>query len=652
MPGYLSETAFVGKLSFDIIMWIVILFITFYCIRRNPTDYDTNYRKRNRMIFGSLCFLAAMGFLFWGFMLPEDFAIRNYFLSTFGTYTPNETMIQLGMSPTVSPRAVGVTPIFALPTYEQWLILQKINSFAVTFALGIIFFFFKKSSTRTLAKVRKVCGYIFLIFLVPAALNIHLYFDLEEFIVTIPIYIITWLLLRTYRKDFVEPTLPVESVQHGDNKDFAPIKPEMRADVTLEPSQPKYNSKNYLFSSLKDLRDKMKYTPSTSKLSIIICSVLGGIFFILSMITSCIYGLNIYKEREYKYNDTYDVWLRDYGCDWMMSRYADIDTSLGIPILGNNSLCLNSYNKYSNVLYGFRTTLPQYYHLLSYEITDSATFLISQFERLNTEGYYPQIEINREGDQQSTEMIYWDKYITKYYNYGYGGGTYSSNKWYRKHIIKICRNKAYELVAHVPDINLYDDSLEYKIYSLEDPKIKLNIELLTILIWGSISITIIIGILLLLLLCNNIKCSKTKNERAVILFKYQMISTIIEFVIVNVLIIFDVFYLDIEEHILINSIYTITFLLRITLIIQAYKKTNILDDTYYLIPQKIKNLVNRYSASEAPLRALLVFIIFPLYYLLTLPGGFFFLLYIIPAVIVYTLVFFIQWIIKGTKESL
>ena len=29
MVGYLSETAFVGKLSFDIIMWIVILFITF-----------------------------------------------------------------------------------------------------------------------------------------------------------------------------------------------------------------------------------------------------------------------------------------------------------------------------------------------------------------------------------------------------------------------------------------------------------------------------------------------------------------------------------------------------------------------------------------------------------------------------------------------
>ena len=166
MVGYLSETAFVGKLSFDIIMWIVILLITFYCIRRYPTDYDTNYRKRKRIILGSLCFLAALGFLFLGLMLPEDFAIRNYFLSTFGTYTPNETMIQLGMSPTVSPRAVGVTPIFALPTYEQWLILQKINSFAVTFALGIIFFFFKKSSTRTLAKVRKVCGYIFLIFLV------------------------------------------------------------------------------------------------------------------------------------------------------------------------------------------------------------------------------------------------------------------------------------------------------------------------------------------------------------------------------------------------------------------------------------------------------------------------------------------------------
>lgn len=244
MVGYLSETAFVGKLFFDIIMWIVILLITFYCIRRNPTDYDTNYRKRNRMIIGSLCFLAAMGFLFWGFMLPEDFAIRNYFLSTFGTYTPNETMIQLGMSPTISPRAVGVTPIFALPTYEQWLILQKINSFAVTFALGIIFFFFKKSSTRTLAKIRKVCGYIFLIFLVPAALNIHLYFDLEEFIVTIPICIITWLLLRTYRKDFVEPTLPVESVQHRDNKDFAPLTPKLKVTNTMN-NEPVYSVRKF-----------------------------------------------------------------------------------------------------------------------------------------------------------------------------------------------------------------------------------------------------------------------------------------------------------------------------------------------------------------------------------------------------------------------
>ena len=51
MVGYLSETAFVGKLSFDIIMWIVILLISFYCIRRYPTDYYTNYRKRNRMSF-------------------------------------------------------------------------------------------------------------------------------------------------------------------------------------------------------------------------------------------------------------------------------------------------------------------------------------------------------------------------------------------------------------------------------------------------------------------------------------------------------------------------------------------------------------------------------------------------------------------------
>ena len=449
MVGYLSETAFVGKLSFDIIMWIVILFITFHCIRRNPTDYDTNYRKRNRMILGSLCFLAALGFLFLGFMLPEDFAIRNYFLSTFGTYTPNETMIQLGMSPTVSPRAVGVTPIFALPTYEQWLILQKINSFAVTFALGIIFFYFKKSSTHTLAKVRKVCGYIFLIFLVPAALNIHLYFDLEEFIVTIPICIITWLLLRTYRKDFVEPTLPVESVQHGDNKDFAPIIPELKTEIQQDEKlfSNKIRSvllKNIIKYSTISMKD-FKYSHKTH-IRLLTTSLFLSI--ILSSAFLSIY--QYYRERceGYEYNSTYDLWISRESY-WKMQEYAHVDYKLGEPIFEDCSLYFNRY-WYDNGIYKGQ---PQYCRLLSYKIIeDSALYISTQMKRLEDDGYeyYGTITMDK-NNSSHLQLVFYDG-INHHFKYMHDGVLREAHQWCRKHVLEVRRGKAYEFIAYVPDI--------------------------------------------------------------------------------------------------------------------------------------------------------------------------------------------------------
>ena len=67
----------------------------------------------------------------------------------------------------------------------------------------------------------------------------------------------------------------------------------------------------------------------------------------------------------------------------------------------------------------------------------------------------------------------------------------------------------------------------------------------------------------------------------------------------------------------------------------------------YLIPQWLKKTINHFATSEAPLRAMLVFVIFPLFYICTLPCGIFALLYLIPAIVLYILVFFIIWIIKG-----
>ena len=646
MVGYLSETAFVGKLSFDIIMWIVILLITFYCIRRYPTDYDTNYRKRNRIILGSLCFLAALGFLFWGFMLPEDFAIRNYFLSTFGTYTPNETMIQLGMSPTVSPRAVGVTPVFALPTYEQWLILQKINSFAVTFALGIIFFFFKKSSTRALAKVRKVCGYIFLIFLVPAALNIHLYFDLEEFIVTIPICIITWLLLRTYLKDFVEPTLPVESVQHGDNKDFAPIIPELKTEIQQDEKlfSNKIRSvllKNIIKYSTISMKD-FKYSHKTH-IRLLTTSLFLSI--ILSSAFLSIY--QYYRERceGYEYNSTYDLWISRKSY-WKMQEYAHVDYKLGEPIFEDCSLYFNRY-WYDNGIYKGQ---PQYCRLLSYKIIeDSAQYISTQMKRLEDDGYeyYGTITMDKHNSSH-LQLVFYDG-INHHFKYMHDGVLREAHQWCRKHVLEVRRGKAYEFIAYVPDFKIYDNDVE-NTYLLDDPAHLWNLKTWLHLAWSFIILSCVLIIYLFVLFIKTTK--QTQNTRAKNLLMYLFASLFIEYLIYVLLLLTPTSFRD--YYGLEVSLIFITYLLifRLPLMIYTFNISKTEENVYYLFPQWLINFLNRYTSSEASIRAMLVFIIFPLFYLCTLPCGIFVLVYLIPAVIIYLLVFFIVWIIKGTTQEI
>lgn len=647
MVGYLSETAFTGKLFFDIIMWIVILLITFYCIRRNPTDYDTNYRKRHRTILGVLCFISAAGLLFLDFVLPENFAIRNYFLSTFGTCTPNETMIQLGMSPTVSPRAAGVTPVFALPTYEQWLILQKINSFSLTFALGVIFFFFKKTSTRILAKVRKVCGYIFLILLVPAALNIHLYFDFEEFIVTIPICVITWLLLKTYRKDFVEPMLFVESVQHGDNKDFAPIAPEINTKNTLEDKGSSSTRKatslfvNIVKSPTKIINSfKTSYKARISLLTISLC-----LSIILSVVFVSIYQYSKNQSERYEYNSTYDLWTLKHD-GWEMQRYAHVDYKLGEPILEDCSLYFERYWYYE----GYYQGQPQRCRLLSYKILeDSAQYISTQIKRLENEGYefYGTITIDKKNNSSHHQLVFYDG-ISHHFRYKHDGVLRTAHQWCRKHILEVRRGKAYEFIAYVPDFKIYDNGVE-DTYLLDDPALLWNLKTWLYLAWPFIILSCVLIICLFVLFIKN--TTQIQNSRAKNLLKYLLTSLLIEYLICIPLAFTSTSFSDYYsfEISLIFIIYMLIF--RLPLMIYTFNKSKTEENIYYLLPPWLMNFLNRYTSSEASIRAMLVFIIFPLFYLCTLPCGIFVLAYLIPTVIIYMLVFFIVWVIKGTTQN-
>ncbi|MBO5673275.1 MAG: hypothetical protein J6S09_03175 [Paludibacteraceae bacterium] len=638
MPGYLSETAFVGKLSFDIIMWIVILFITFYCIRRNPTDYDTNYRKRYRTIMGVLCILGAIGLMF---INQKNVLLPNYYLSTFGTFTPNETMIQYGMGPNVPMREAGVEAVFALPTFEQWLILIKIKSFSVWMGFGIMFLFFKKSSTRPVAKVRKAFGYLFLLFLVPATLASHHFFDWEEFLFTGVAILMAWLLLRTYRKDAIVPTLPEESKQHSENKDFAPIEPEEEIAISVEDNYKGSQTDNE--QRLHVCSNNRKSCYDKSKLVILLLSVFSSLCMLLSIVFTSIYCYSKEHCDRYLYSSKYDLWyLRN--CDWEMKRYYDVDHKLGKPIVEDYSLYLERYGRINrNGYYTGWTNAspPQYYRLLSYNIDDSTSYISDQIKRLEKDGCCFEINISMKNNKTNQQLVFYDR-IKDNFEYLHNGLILQSEYWYRKHIVEVRRGKAYEFIAYVPDLAIYDDSYESDYYLLDSPQKVWHIKMWKTITWLFIICTILFLITLLSYMIYTKQRLQIKNKRAFSALMYQLICLILE-CFMYVIYTFGVGF--IYENTIIYAIFLLSF--RLPLIIYTFRKIKCESGSYSLFPQWLENTINHFATSESPMRAMLVFVIFPLFYICTLPCGIFALIYLIPAIVLYILVFFIIWIIKG-----
>ena len=649
MLGYLSVTAFLGKLFFDIIMWIVILIITFFCIRRNPTDFDTNYRKRNRTVLGMLCFISAVGFLFLDLVLPEEVTLRNYFLSIFGTFTPNETMIQYGMGPNVPIREVGVKSVFALPTLEQWLVLRKVSNFALMSALGIMCLFYKKSSTRIISKVRKVLGYISLLFLVPAAFDSFHYFDFEEFIFVAVVCLITWLLLRTYRKDAKIPSLPTESIQYGENKDFAPIQPDTEVILSTDnSSSSRMSTKSSLLINKMRQKRLCNMLNSSGNAKTIILLIMTALFAISFLVFNSYRGYYIKEnyEREWRYDPDCDVWFT--GHWWRQSQGTRMNKVV--------SLYHQSYYQNGNTIVG-HGKLPQYYRLFSYITDDSVNYISNQIVRLEQRNvvWKSNVFIDQYGKSRN-QLVFWDYegssfYFTCYRN---NEGRIYSKCWERKHILEVCRNKVYEFIAYYPSgyYGSYDNELE-DTYSPDHPNSKFFSELkkIEILLWILLLTTCLSGIVFIVLLAKKIKQEQIKNSRAYKLIMYQLTLTIIEFIMYAIIILTT--SLDYNFYYNPNLIYCVTLLfVRMPLLLYVYRKIREEDNLYYLFPQWLMNFINRYTTSERPIRAFLVFIIFPLFYLCTLPCGIFALAYIIPAIIIYLLVFFIVWIVKGATVEI
>ena len=148
---------------------------------------------------------------------------------------------------------------------------------------------------------------------------------------------------------------------------------------------------------------------------------------------------------------------------------------------------------------------------------------------------------------------------------------------------------------------------------------------------------------------------QAKNKRAFILFQYMAWSLFAEYTIHLIVIIpnLPLGNYDFENlSIFLCIFFGYLCLVRIPIMIYTYKRIFKEGDRFYLLPQWLIRFVNSYAESEASMRAMLAFIIYPLFYLCTFPAGIFFLFYLFPAIIIYIIVLFVIWVIQGNTKQI
>ena len=182
MKDFVTEEQFYVILALKIILGVINAYLMYRFAVRNPTNYDTIYRKRMRYVYGGLCCILAISSIVLLFHGPFFSQQSWYYLSTYGTVTPSRGTLETGISANQIVRAPGAHCIWGRQTFEQWSIGRNVVNVLFFIALAIYFFAMKRSSVRWFAKVRKAIGYVLLL-TAPAQINTLHYFDIIEIIV-------------------------------------------------------------------------------------------------------------------------------------------------------------------------------------------------------------------------------------------------------------------------------------------------------------------------------------------------------------------------------------------------------------------------------------------------------------------------------------
>lgn len=225
MENFLSASQFCCLVFLKVAIGLFIVYLMYKFAVRNPTDYDTLYRRRMRYVYGFLCTALALGFLFLAFRRPFSYSLPYYYLSTYGTYTPDEVALQYGITSNMVIRAPGIKCVWGRMTFDQWSISANISSAIALTALAVYAFNMKRSSVKWFAKLRKGIGYVMLLTFPAQIEGLH-YFDFYEFVPLVVYLLVVYLFVRSYKLDFKTASKPIES-QHKNVQEFVAERPEV-----------------------------------------------------------------------------------------------------------------------------------------------------------------------------------------------------------------------------------------------------------------------------------------------------------------------------------------------------------------------------------------------------------------------------------------
>ena len=314
---FLSTEQFFQHLQCAIVMQVIIMICMVNFAKRQPTDYDTKYMRRWRVVSGIAWFVLA----FFQFFIIEKFSLPIYYYAIYGTMTPSTDIIQTGVSPylTLYPNVE-----WGHLTFQQWLLETRIENVLRYISLGLYFILYKPSSVKKWVKVRKFIGYTLLLYFLPATINFH-YFSIAEFASIIIVSLCIYFLTRTYKKDAVAPIAPESHIGYNGKpvEDMQPIEPEEKVQLEenvvsrfSESEKVTNKEKNIMDRMFEKINSSFKMLSFENKVNIFLLSIASATF-----ITGIIVGWMWGRYSDFQEDDAIPVIL---GCSFVSALFINI----------------------------------------------------------------------------------------------------------------------------------------------------------------------------------------------------------------------------------------------------------------------------------------------------------------------------------------